>query len=53
MNLEKIRLRGRPRNKRQDKMRKNGRKVCGEGWQEKVYNRGEWKNLLRTDRKNE
>jgi hypothetical protein len=35
MNLE-TRLRGRPRNKWQDKVREDGRIVGGEGWQEKV-----------------
>jgi hypothetical protein len=28
-------------------VREDGRIVGGEGWQEKVYNRGEWKKLLR------
>ena len=31
-------------------MREDGRIVGGEGWQEKVYNREEWKKLLRTAR---
>jgi hypothetical protein len=31
-------------------VREDGRIVCGEGWQEKVYNREEWKKLLRTAR---
>jgi len=43
-------LRGRPRNRRQDEARENGRIVCEGGWQEKVHNREEWKNLLRTAR---
>jgi hypothetical protein len=47
MNLETTRLRGRPRNRWQDGVRKDGRIVCGEEWQEKVYNREEWKKLLR------
>ena len=29
-------------------MREDGRIVGGEGWQEKVYDREEWKKLLRT-----
>jgi hypothetical protein len=29
----------------------DGRIVGGEGWQEKIYNREEWKKLLRTARK--
>jgi len=50
MNLGTIRLRGRPRNRWQDEVRENGRIVGGEGWQEKVRNREEWKKLLRTAR---
>jgi hypothetical protein len=50
MNLGTIRLRGRPRNRWQDEMREDGRIVGGEGWQEKVLNREEWKKLLRTAR---
>ena len=48
MNLETKRLRGRPRNRWQDELRENGRIVGGDGWQEKVHNREEWKKLLRT-----
>jgi hypothetical protein len=50
VNLETTRPRGRPRKRWQDKVRENGRIVGGEGWQEKVYNREEWKKLLRTAR---
>jgi hypothetical protein len=50
MNLETTRLRGRPRNGWQDEVRKDGRTVGGEKWQEIVYNREEWKKLLRTAR---
>ena len=50
MNLEITRLRGRPRNRWQDEVREVGRIVGGEGWQEKVHNREEWKKLLRTAR---
>jgi hypothetical protein len=39
MNLG-TRLRGRPRNRWQDEVREDGRIVGGEGWQEKVHNRG-------------
>jgi len=49
MNLG-TRLRGRPRNRWQDLVGKDGRVVDGEGWQEKVHNREEWKKLLRTAR---
>jgi len=44
------RLRGRPTNRWQDDMREDGRIFGGEGWQEKVHNREEWKKLLRTAR---
>jgi hypothetical protein len=46
MNLESTR----PRNRWQDEVREDGRMVGGEEWQEKVYNREEWKKLLRTTR---
>jgi hypothetical protein len=49
MNLESTRPRGRPRNTWQDEVRVNGR-IVGEEWQEKVYNREEWKMLLRMAR---
>ena len=41
---------GRTRNRWQDEVREVGRIVGGEGWQEKVHNREEWKKLLRTAR---
>jgi hypothetical protein len=44
------RLRGRPRNRCQDEVREDDRIVGGEGWQEKVHKREEWKKLLRTTR---
>jgi hypothetical protein len=47
MSLE-TRLRGRSRNRWQDEVRDDGRIVDGEGWQEKVHNREEWRKLLRT-----
>jgi hypothetical protein len=50
MNLETTRPRGRPRNRWQDEVREDGRIVVVEEWQEKVYNREEWKKLLRTAR---
>jgi len=49
MNLE-TRLRGRPRNRWQDKVREDGRLVGGNGWIERVYNREEWKKPLRMAR---
>jgi hypothetical protein len=49
INLE-TRLGGRPRNRWHDEVRKDGRTVCGEEWQERVYDREEWKRLLRTTR---
>jgi len=50
MNLGTTRLRVRARNRWQDGVRKDGRVVGGERWQEKVHNREEWKKLLRTAR---
>jgi len=50
MNLGTTRLRGRPRNRWQNGVRDDGRINGGEGWQEKVRNREEWKKLLRTAR---
>jgi hypothetical protein len=49
MNLETTRPSGRPRNRWQDEVREDGRMVGGE-WQEKVYDREEWKKLLRPAR---
>ena len=49
MNLGITRLRGRPRTRREDEVREDGRIVGGKGWQEKVYNR-EGKKLPRTAR---
>jgi len=50
MNLGTTRLRSRPRNRWQDGVREDGRIVGGEGWQEKVHYKEEWKKLLRTAR---
>jgi hypothetical protein len=50
INLETTSPRRRPRNRWQDEVGKDGRIVGGEEWQEKVYNREEWKKLLRTAR---
>ena len=50
MNLKTTRPRGRPRNRWLDEVREDGRMVGGEEWQEKVYDREEWKRLLRTAR---
>jgi hypothetical protein len=47
-NLGTTRLRGRPRNRWQDAMREDGRTAGGEGWQNKLYSREEWKKILRT-----
>jgi hypothetical protein len=48
MNLGTTRLRSRPRNRWQDKVREDGRTVGGEGWQEKVHNGEEWRKFLPT-----
>ena len=50
MNLGTTRLRGGPRNRWEEEVREGGRIVGGEGWQEKVHDREEWKKLLRTAR---
>ena len=50
INMGTTRLRGRPRNRCQDEVREDDRIVGGEGWQEKVHKREEWKKLLRTTR---
>ena len=50
LNLGTTRLRGRPQNRWQDGVREDGRIVGGEGWQENVHNREEWKKLLRMAR---
>jgi hypothetical protein len=41
-------LRVRPRNRWYNEVKEDGRIAGGEGWQEKLNNREEWKNLLRT-----
>jgi hypothetical protein len=46
MNVETIRLRGRPRNGCQYEVREDGRLVGGKEWKERVYNREEWKKFL-------
>ena len=50
MNLEATRLRVRPRNRWQGEVREDGRLVGEKGCKERVYNREEWKKLLRTER---
>jgi hypothetical protein len=50
MNLESTRPRGRQRNRWLDEVREDERTVGEEDWQEKVYNREEWKKLLRNAR---
>jgi len=47
MNLEATRLRGRPRNRWRDEVREDGRLVGGKRWKKSVYNREDWKKLLR------
>ena len=48
VNLEATGLRGRPGNRWQDEVREDGRLTGGKGWKKGVYNREEWKKLLRT-----
>jgi hypothetical protein len=50
MKLEATKPRGRPRNRWQDEVSEDGRMVGREEWQEKVYDREEWKQVLRTAR---
>jgi hypothetical protein len=50
MNLGTTRLRSRPRNRWQDKVREDGRIVGGEGWQQKINKREEWKKIMRKER---
>jgi hypothetical protein len=50
MNWESTRQRGRSRYRWQYGVREDERIADGEEWQEKVYNREEWKKLLRTAR---
>jgi hypothetical protein len=52
MNLERIRLRGRPRNIWHDEVREYGKLINGKVWKERVYdyNKEEWKKLLRMAR---
>jgi hypothetical protein len=47
MNLKATRLTGRPRNRWQDKVREDGRLVGGKVREERVYNREEWKKILK------
>jgi hypothetical protein len=47
MNLVSTRPRGKPRNRWQIEVKEDGRIISGEEWQEKVYNREEWKKLLK------
>jgi len=49
MNLG-TRLRSKPRNRWKNEVREDEIIVGGEGWQEKVRKREEWKKLLRTAR---
>jgi hypothetical protein len=50
MSLGTTRLRSRPTNRWQDEVTEDERIVGGEGWQEKVPNRKEWKKLPRPAR---
>jgi len=48
-NMETTSLRGRPYSW-QNEVREDGRLVGGKVWKERIYNREEWKKLLRTAR---
>jgi hypothetical protein len=48
VNMETIRPKGRPRNRWQAEVREDGRIVGGKEWQENVYDREEWKKVVRT-----
>jgi hypothetical protein len=50
MNLETMRLRGRPRSRWQDEVREDRRLVGGKQWNERVYNREECTRILRMAR---
>jgi hypothetical protein len=50
MHLESTISRGRTRNRWQNEVREGGRIVGGEEWKEEVYNREEWKKMLRMAR---
>jgi hypothetical protein len=50
MNLERTRLRGRPRNRWQCEVKENGRLVDGKVWEEREYHRVEWKQQQRRAR---
>jgi hypothetical protein len=50
VNLEETRLREKTRNRLQDKVREDGRLVGLKGWKERVYNKEEWKKLLKMAR---
>jgi hypothetical protein len=50
MQLEATRPRGRPRNRWQDEVSEDGSIVGGEELQGKVYDREDWKRLLRMAR---
>jgi hypothetical protein len=48
--LETTKLKVRPRNRWKDEVKKDGNLICGKVWKERVYNKEEWKKLLRTAR---
>ena len=50
MNFGTTLLRGITRNRWQDEEREDGKIIGGEGWQEKVHNREEWKKHMRMAR---
>jgi hypothetical protein len=51
MNLQTTRPRCRQRNRWLDEVREDRRMVGGEEWQEEVYDREEWRRILKKARK--
>jgi hypothetical protein len=50
MNFKATRSRGRLRNRCKEELREGRRLLGGRGWKERLYNKEEWKKLLRRAR---
>jgi hypothetical protein len=46
MDLETTNLKGRPRNRRQDEVKGDGKQTAGKRWKKRLYNREERKKLM-------